>query len=207
MKKIKPPYEKTVVIWKANKTEQEQLKIVIEELGYKVVVCKTKNELFSVSCFVIVTDGRKILKDFFKKMPLIYPFLDEMLESGEVTMLYYGEMGKLNYDPPDYVLNIKIDDKDGLHRKLKECESKVKEFAPLRKLRKEQLGRLFYMYSELVKNKQIDRHDVMMKAGVSRNTVHRDIKFIKKFFPMMKIMPVGSVFKLDEENEAIHNFK
>ncbi len=205
MKKIKPPYEKTVAIWKSNEAEQEKLKMVIEELGYKVVVCKTKNELFSTSCFVIITDGIKILKDFFIEMSRIFPSLDEMLESGEVTMLYYNKMSIISYDPPENVFNIKIEDKDGLQKRLKECENKVEEFAPLRKLMKEQLGRLFYMYSELVTNKQIDRYDVMMKAGVSRNTVHRDIKFIKKFFPMMKIKPDGSVFKLVEEKEASHD--
>lgn len=205
MKKIKPPYEKTVAIWKSNKVDQENLKMVIEELGYKVVVCKTKNELFSTSCFVIITDGRKILRDFFIEMMRIFPSLAEMLETGEITMLYYNKMSKISYDPPENVFNIKIDDKDGLQKRLKECENKVEEFAPLRKLMKEQLGRLFYMYSELVTNKQIDRYDVMMKAGVSRNTVHRDIKFIKKFFPMMKIKPDGSVFKLVEEKEASHD--
>ena len=205
MKKIKPPYEKTVAIWKSNKVEQEKLKLVIEELGYKVVVCKTKNELFSTSCFVFITDGSKISRDFFLEMWPIFPSLAKMLETGEITMLYYNKMGKTSWDPPENVFNIKIEDKDGLQKRLKECENKVEEFAPLRKLMKEQLGRLFYMYSELVTNKQIDRYDVMMKAGVSRNTVHRDIKFIKKFFPMMKIKPDGSVFKLVEEKEASHD--
>ena len=64
MKKTKPPYEKTVAIWKANQPEHEKLKKVIEELGYKVEVCQSKNDLFSTSCFVIVVNGRNISKEF-----------------------------------------------------------------------------------------------------------------------------------------------
>lgn len=204
MKKVKKPYDKTVAIWRATKPEREEWKKVVESLGYNVVICESNNELFSTSCFAIIVNAKLLSKGFFLQKRERYTALFEMLESGEVTMLYFNKMGTLRFDPPEHVYN--FHDGSELQKQLTECENKIKKFVTQRRLIETQLGRLFYMYAELVKNKQISMPDVMIKASVSRNTFYRDIKFIQQVCPKMKLTGEGSAYKIVEDNETTHYF-
>ena len=199
MKKQGSPYEKTVAIWTNNKSEQAELKTIIEKLGYYPVICTSNKEFFNTMCFAIIANGRtNIREDFFDQWREKYQTLFNMIESGEVTLMLFDTK---SYVPPEKVHEIKISDEAEIESKLKNSEYSIAKFVIQRKEMEKQLGRLFYMFTELVKNKQLLMHDVMNKANISRSTFYRDIKFMQKVCPWMKIKPngPGSAFELSED--------
>ena len=199
MKKSGSPYEKTVAIWTTSKSEQVELKTIIEKLGYYAVICTSNKQVFNARCFAIIANGRKnIPKGFFWQLREKYETLFNMIESGEVTLMLFD---KISYGTPDNVKQIKISDELGIESILKQCENSIEKFVGQRKAMEKQVGRLFYMFTELVKNKQLLMHDVMNKANVSRSTFYRDIKFMQKVSPWMEIKHgrPGSAFTLSED--------
>ncbi len=199
MKKQGSPYEKTVAIWTNNKSEQAELKTIIEKLGYYPVICTSNKEFFSIRCFAIIANGRtNIREDFFAQWREKYQTLFNMIESGEVTLMLFDTK---SYVPPEKVHEIKISDEAEIESKLKNSKYSIAKFVIQRKEMEKQLGRLFYMFTELVKNKQLLMHDVMNKANISRSTFYRDIKFMQKVCPWMEIKPngPGSAFELYED--------
>ena len=199
MKKRGSPYEKTVAIWTNNKSEQAELKTIIEKLGYYAVICTSNKEFFNTRCFAIIANGRtNIREDFFDQWREKYQTLFNMIESGEVTLMLFDTK---SYVPPEKVHEIKISDEAEIESKLKNSKYSIAKFVIQRKEMEKQLGRLFYMFTELVKNKQLLMHDVMNKANISRSTFYRDIKFMQKVCPWMEIKHggPGSAFILSED--------
>lgn len=192
MKKQGSPYEKTVAIWTTNKSEQAELKTIIEKLGYYPVICTSNKEFFNTRCFAIIANGRtNIREDFFDQWREKYQTLFNMIESGEVTLLLFDTK---SYVPPEKVHEIKISDEAEIESILKHSGS-IDKFVKQREAMEKQVGRLFYMFTELVKNKQLLMHDVMNKANVSRSTFYRDIKFMQKVCPWMEIKHGGPGFE------------
>lgn len=178
-------YRNTIAVWTDNKADQVTLSVIINKKGYVPFICEKEDDLLPIPYFLLFAkysreaswfigtnnEIRKKVTDGDLKCVVLYHLADSN---------YFDDISR-GYHFPKHVIKI---DMDTLN--LNEINGIIDTQAhKAHKINKRQealivkLGRLFYIYSQLVDNGQISVEEVLEKAQITRRTLSRDIKTIR----------------------------
>lgn len=166
-------YNKTISVWSDNESDWRVLKPIINKSGFDAVLCKNGDDVSKIPAFLIFARINKIPTYYFSN----HEILMKRLKKGMVKLVLLDKK-EADYPYMDLV-KVEIESIVDIELEIKK-QAEVAEKYNLRMIElHNKLHRIFYIYSELLKDKVI-LDDILEEAGISRRTLTRDIKIIRE---------------------------
>ena len=178
---VVPGYNKTVAIWSSNPSDIGILTEIIMGLKLNSITCETTEAFLNSRCFIVFASGKMVSSHFFISNPAV----EKKVVEGELKFVFIDDER-----PSFYPRNSKVVDihnpssvKDIILKQAKETE----KFNIRREALKNKLGRIFYIYTQLIEKGVVHMDDVLDKTHITKRTFYRDMEVIKQVCPSMRI--------------------
>lgn len=171
---IKHGYNKTIVIWTDNESDQKMLTKIIKGLRLYPVIMDTDNvkEVIKTHCFLIFAKGSLVQSDFFDTMRT-------GIKNGELTFVFIDDNRPYPNVSPRSIIQLDINNPDDVKSLIKKQAIVAERFNKRREAMNKKLSRLFYIYTVLMETGNVKMEDVLYRTKISKRTFYRDMEIIK----------------------------
>ena len=171
-------YNKTILIWSDKESDKVTLTKIIKGLKFHPIVFENMDNDVDVSktrCFIIFARGYLVPSQFFVERREIL----NQVNAGELKFVFLDDDVIRLHTPPNSI-RLFIANKDEIKEVIKKQAKEAGKFNKRRIAMKKQVGRLFYIYTQLNDKGCFSMKEIIDLSGISKRTFHRDIELINK---------------------------